>query len=131
MQRTLKNGLYHVLLPRLSSKTSNNFSFIVAVNSILNSSSCFNSIVSLNNFWHMRLGHPAPLIMNKVAKQCNNSFSITSTSYIFYIVCQLGKNHRLFASSSLSKVPNLLNWFYLMCGDQHLFNLLKDINIMY
>ena len=41
--------------------------------------------------------------MNKVAKQCNDSFFVKTSCDIFCNDCQLGKNRRIFASPSQSK----------------------------
>ena len=105
LRGTLKDGLYKVFLPNMVSLAtrSSRDSCSAFFNHVSNHFNCFNSIVSANKLSHFRLGHPAPLIMNKVDAQCNNSFSVTSSVESFCQPCQLGKNHRLYAPYSLSK----------------------------
>lgn len=52
--------------------------------------------------WHLRLGHPAPLIMSKISRQFNNLFPITSHCFFFCHSCPLGKSYRLFAPQSFT-----------------------------
>ena len=105
LRGVLKDGLYKVLIPHVFSNFSGvaNNSSMALFNSVSNQFNCFSSSVSVNKLWHFRLGHPAPLIMNKVAAQCNNSFFINSSTDSFCTACQLGKNHRLYAPSSSTK----------------------------
>ena len=66
----LKDGLYQVLLPKLdfsNSSNLNNVFFLAFLDTFSDPFYCFNSSISANKLWHIRSGHPAPLIMNKVA----------------------------------------------------------------
>ena len=95
----LKDGLYRVNVS--DAKHVNNLSFLAHFSKDSDFFHCFSSKVSVNKLWHLRLGHPSPLIMNKVANLCNNSFYVSESTVCSS--CQLGKNHRLHAPSSASK----------------------------
>lgn len=73
----LKDDLYRVLLPKVDLALSVNFnnpSLLSIFNKYSDPFTWFKSSLSAIRLWHFQLGHPAPLIMNKVAKLSNNSF---------------------------------------------------------
>lgn len=100
----LKDGLYRISLFGASSV------LIIAPSSYLASSCCpprsamfLGSVLSPIQLWHYRLGHPPSFVLNKVFQQSKIPLTINHRCSSFCSSCQLGKNHRLDTSSSLTK----------------------------
>jgi hypothetical protein len=71
--------------------------------------------VSLDK-WHLRLGHPAILVVNQVI-QFNNLPVSSSKTPAFCSPCQQGKSHRLHFSSTPSTSSNPLQLLFLDVWD--------------
>ena len=105
LQGKLRDGLYKVSLPETKHANPNSShlaSFFAALSHVQLSKTCFPKLSSIH-LWHFRLGHPSSLILNKVFQQCRTPLSVNQSSTSFCSSCQLGKSHRLYASSSTTK----------------------------
>lgn len=63
------------------------------------------------SIWHMKLGHPAPLILRKVMSHLHLKYDHTHTS--FCDACKLGKLHQLPFQTSTYKAEKVLDLVYI------------------
>lgn len=70
--RTLKNGLYWISLLSFNPPTPPTPISLPIANYVIKNCycSCFNSRLSGNNIWHLRLGHPLFSFMKMIVNSC-------------------------------------------------------------